>query len=227
MTRPARTLAALLLAALALPALTVGAPGSAANPGNPGSPGDGPRHHDHDHGRDRDRDHDRGKDRGDRGRPLSDAEIDLALTTLHEINPEEAKELRAFREKNPDAIDERLRKQFPRLRDFLALKERDERMFDLRVQDIKLWRQSRGLAKAVADARVAEDNRKADDLADDLEKLAEQHFEIRQQIRQRELEKLEAQLDRLRDQLEEREDDKNDLIEQHVKKLIRGDRSEW
>lgn len=163
----------------------------------------------------------------DWGRPLTPEEVDLALRTMREIDPAHADEFDRMREQDPERVPRELRERFPRIREFLALHRYDRPMFDLRVQDLKLARESRDLSKRINDARDADADGRADAMEDELATLVERHFDVRQQIRQRELERLEARIAELREQLDERADDKSDLIEAHVERLLSGERGEW
>jgi hypothetical protein len=58
-------------------------------------------------------------------------------------------------------------------------------------------------------------------ILDQLSETVEKHFEVRQQIREKELEALEARVKKLRDLHEKREDAKADILRQRVDELVR------
>lgn len=186
-------------------------------PGAGAGHGDRPRHDD---GRDRDRD----------DRPLSPEELAVAIGVLERVDPEAATRLRlTMGETDPRRVAGELRRRIPRLEWFLKLKKWDSEMFDLRVEDLRLTHQTLQLARKVREAERKDDPATdPDDLRDDLETRLEEHFLIRQQIRERELAHLERRIEQLREELDEREDEQDDLIEQRMAELLRDEgRSDW
>lgn len=198
-------------------------------PPRPGAPpGAGARH---DNVRDRDGDHDRGGDRDrDRDR-LSPEELQDALAVLDRVDPEAASRLRARLGEDGDhrRIANELRARIPRLEWFLKLKKWDREMFDLRVEDLRLTHQTVQLARQVRRAERGEDEAAdAKALRDQLAMRLEEHFTIRQQIRERELAHLERRIEQLREELDEREDEQDELIEQRMAELLRDEgKSDW
>ena len=174
-----------------------------------------------------DRDHDRREHRHRHDQPLTSEQIDQSLELLRRIDAEAADRVARLRQEDPERVEAELRRQIPRLEGFLALRRYDPQMYELRVEDYRLARESRDVAKRLMQAR-REDDRNERELERKLEDLVEAHFEIRQQIRERELAWLQRRIERLREQLDERADERKSLIEQRIAELTEsGEAAQW
>ena len=115
----------------------------------------------------------------------------------------------------------------PRAARLAVLRERDPALYDLRVRDIRLERETEALAaearRVRRDASVEDPEDRVEDLHEELEERVEAHFELRQEIRAAELERMQERLERLREDLDRREDDRDELVAQRVAEL-RGER---
>lgn len=69
--------------------------------------------------------------------------------------------------------------------------------------------------------RAAESGTDRSDLQEKLATTVREHFETRQQLREKELAALEARVRRLRELHDKREDAKDEIVEQRVEQLIR------
>ena len=160
-------------------------------------------------------------------RPLSEEQLDEALTLLEKLHPELAEKLKARQAKQSeldpedrDHVGAIIQRHFPRLRHLLQLKDTDPAMYELRVEDVRLTLQSRRLAQQYSEALRQEDEQRAEQRFDELQALLEAHFEIRQRLRQLELQRLEQRIAALREQIEAREDDRDEVIEQRLHELV-------
>lgn len=161
--------------------------------------------------------------RDGRGYRMNDQEIETAYDIVVQLYPELAERLEAQREQDPRQLRNTLERQFPRVRFLVRLQERDPEMFDLRMADIKLDRQTQALASQLRQARENDDDTREDELVDMIETKVAEHFDVRQQIRASEIEKLKQKLEELEERLDDRDDDRKDLIEQRVEELIGSD----
>ncbi|MEM1109206.1 MAG: hypothetical protein AAGH99_11020 [Planctomycetota bacterium] len=165
----------------------------------------------------------RGRDRERRGRRLSGEDLDAAYDIVVRLNPQLAEELQTLREEDPPGFQRALEQRFSRVRFLVELEKRDPAMFELRMSDISLGRQTTLLAKQVREARKADDKDKYEDLRDEIEAKVTEHFDVRQKIREMEIENLKRKLEELEETLDDRDDDRKDLIEQRVIELTGPD----
>lgn len=167
---------------------------------------------------------DRGGDREERG-PRGGPERD----GRGERDGRDGREAREPREprvgERSDAADG-VRRLFPQIARLVRLKEIDPGMYELRVQDIRLERDTERIVNETrrirADATVEDADDRIEDLHDELEDKVEAHFELRQEIRAAELERMRARIEQLENDLDRRKDDKDALIAQRLAEL-RGD----
>jgi hypothetical protein len=142
------------------------------------------------------------------------------IAVVRDIDPALADQLEALNSTRPRAIFSVLRRQFPTVMRLALLKDEDPQLYQLRVRDLQLTRHSDELAEQYREAKRRDDKQAADDIADQLEPIVEEHFDVRQQARQREVQKLEERLEQLKDALDERDDNKRDLIKQRLAELL-------
>ena len=126
--------------------------------------------------------------------------------------------------------DDGLRELFPQVARLTFLRERDPALYDLRVRDIRLERDTEALVaearRVRGDASIDDAEDRIEDLHEELEEKVEAHFELRQEIRAAELERMEERLERLKEDLDRREGDKDELIAQRIAEL-RGGGGGW
>ncbi|MCC6580819.1 MAG: hypothetical protein IT440_10290 [Phycisphaeraceae bacterium] len=147
--------------------------------------------------------------------PLSPDEREQALRLLEDVNPELGDKIKLWRDINPERVDQVLAGIQPRLRPLMALQQSDPQLYDLKVQDLRLETQTRRLASSVRHASAEN----APALRQQLKTVVTQHFDLRQQIRQRELENLRRRIDDLQKQIETRRDARDELIDNRVTEL--------
>ena len=95
----------------------------------------------------------------------------------------------------------------------------DPEMYELVVADEKLERESHGLAQHYR--RIPKEERT--ELRREVTRLAEKHFDVRQQRRMLELKRLQEELQRLRRALELRAEARQKLIDRRVSELVGPD----
>lgn len=161
------------------------------------------------------------------GRDLSQEDLDQVIVILEKIKPEAADQVRTIREKKGEQAGRVVAREFPRVMMFLEMRKRNPDMFDLRLEDMELNRQSRRLAEAFRDARETGELDQAAALKRKLVANVKQHFLIREQIRERELASLEQRIESLRDELAERKKLENRIIQDRVHELTGDDDTQW
>ncbi|MEO1237836.1 MAG: hypothetical protein AAFX76_13700, partial [Planctomycetota bacterium] len=125
-----------------------------------------------------------------RGRALTDEQVDAALEIVGRLYPELSERLETLREEDPRKLRQTLQRRFPRVRFLVNLQDRDPAMFELRISDLTLERQTRELAERLRAARDGDDRDAVRTLRDEIEAKVAEHFDVRQSIRQREIELL-------------------------------------
>lgn len=162
-----------------------------------------------------------GRERGRRGGGfrMTDQDLDAAQAIVARLYPELAERFDALRREDPRQFKQTLERRFPRVRFLVELQDRDPAMFELRMADIRLDRQTDALAYELREARNADDKDRYEDLRDAIEAKVTEHFDVRQQIRAMEIEMLKQKLEDLEERLDDRDDDRKDLIEQRVNEL--------
>jgi hypothetical protein len=103
--------------------------------------------------------------------------------------------------------------------DWASLEKNDPDMFKLIKQKMALERQTRDLADSYRQASTA----KRESIKKEVEKLVDQQFEVRQQIRQMDLKRFEEELQRLRDAIERRNKARKEIVEKRVTELLGPD----
>ncbi|MEO0514322.1 MAG: hypothetical protein AAF086_03395 [Planctomycetota bacterium] len=167
---------------------------------------------------------DQGQDDGKpRGFRFNEQDLDAAQSIVLRVYPELTERLAKLRAEDPRQFKQTLERRFPRVRFLVELQKRDPAMFELRMADIRLDRQTDLLAKQLREARDADDKDRYEDLRDAIEAKVTEHFDIRQSIRAMEIENLKLKLEELEERLDDRDDDRKDLIEQRVDELAGRD----
>jgi hypothetical protein len=176
------------------------------------------------------RDDDDGRPHGwwGRGKPMDEHEAREALEVLRQIDPEKADRLEEAINKNPEEAGKVLHENFPMLGRFMAMRRYDREGFDLRVRDLAISRRSHDAADRMRKALEAKDDAMAAVELAQLHALVEEHFDVRQQIREYELTRLKQRIEELGEQLEQRAADRDALIDERVQELIgKGDSDRW
>jgi hypothetical protein len=180
---------------------------------------DGGRFGDHHRGK-------RGKDaHGPRERRLhlSKERIDELIATLKSVNPELAER---FVARAGDLDSERTRRGIATrlagmswLMRMDRLRRTDPELFELKVQDMRLKRSTRDLARKYREARETEDADAMSKLNDQVRGHVAKHFDVIQKVRDHTLARLENQLEKLRKQVETRSSHRDDLINERVEEI--------
>ena len=159
---------------------------------------------------------------GQMGRPggmmLSAKDRELALQVLKDINPEIAERLAEW-EDSPQRIGALLGRYMPRIHKLMQNKKSDPELYELNVKDTRIGLECEKLRRKFQEARRADDQGSADEIRGQVVKLVEEHFDVRQHMREMELERMERRLAKAREQLEKRAGMRGELVEQRVEEL--------
>lgn len=166
---------------------------------------------------------DRGRHAGRHGPPLADADAGQVLQIIARIDPGLGERLTELRSDDPDQFARELGERFRRYHWLLRLKKYDQPMYELRVEDVRLWRRSRELADRLREAEAEQDENQATALRARLHAVVTEHFALRQQVREAELARLERRLQELKERLSERARNRQAFIDEHIRSLIEGE----
>ena len=151
---------------------------------------------------------------------MADQEVQAAREIVAQLYPELTERMDTIYEKDPEELRRILQRRFPRIRFLVHLKDKNPALYELRIQDIRLGRESSALAKQVKQAHLDDDKARYKTLYKELEDKLTQHFDVKQRLRQQEIEALRQRVEQLEDQLEQQDDDRKDIIEQRLGELV-------
>lgn len=97
-----------------------------------------------------------GPERRGVAREATDADRAIVREILQHAAPEMLATLDELAAKDPDAARRKLTELFPRLRWMIELRERDRKVYDIRLVDLELARKSLPIAKEILDLRTKE-----------------------------------------------------------------------
>jgi len=161
-----------------------------------------------------------GEERPGRRPPMTDPEIEAARQIIAQLYPELAVRMDTLHAENPAKLRRTIERRFPRVRFLVKLQKRQPALFALRMDDIRLGRETFALAKQVQQAHLNDDKEAYKDLYATLEEKLAAHFDVKQRVRQAELDLLRRRVEQLEEDLDDRDDDRDDLIEQRINELV-------
>ena len=156
---------------------------------------------------------------GWRPRPLTDQQIEQGMAVLRETESPFLEKMQQMRESDPEQFRKSLGRFWPMLDYMVRTKTSDPDHYKLMVDDQKFNHRSWALAKQHRDATKEKKTEVAEKALADLRKVAEEHFEVRQKLRERELTELEKRLVELRKRLVERKEKRQEMIDDQIKRL--------
>ncbi len=148
---------------------------------------------------------------------------EMVLAFAGQYEPEVFRWLHVLKDKDPKRYTDLIHEFTPEVRKLTELQKRNPKMFELTIEDRRLYFRTIQFAREAAPAATgpAEEMRRQK-----LESLVRQQFEVRQKLRELELEDLsnrvqalQKQVDRMKSDLTQREKNKDTLIDQRVDDL--------
>jgi hypothetical protein len=146
-------------------------------------------------------------------------QIDAALEVLDEVDPELAARVRQYREQEPEAVLMRLRPHLPGLMRLVYLKRSDPEHYALRLADTRLERQALDLSRQHHEAAQRGDATAGAELRETLRQVVAEHFDVRQQLREKIVADLRQRVEQMQQRIEERQAARPELIEQRLGEL--------
>jgi len=156
---------------------------------------------------------------------FSTSQIEEALQLLQDIDPDLATKISELRGKNPERVAAVLFQHIPRLAPLVALKKNDPELFKLKIEDMKLDRETHEAVKLL---KASKDEARTKELRAKILDGVTRQFYVRQEIREHELATLEKRVGELRDQIEARKDAQKKLIQDRITQLTgKEETAEW
>lgn len=152
------------------------------------------------------------------------------LAVVSDIDPDRAERLERLLEHRPEMALGLLREHLPHLLRLVHLREQNPDMYEIRIHDINLARESEELADHLHELREEDqpNENQVNEVRTRLRDLVIEHFEVRQHAREHELHQLEQRIDELRQQLEARSEAREKLIQRRLRDLLgEDDHVEW
>ena len=151
--------------------------------------------------------------------PLSDAQIDLILDVLDDMQPEGVTSLRDMREENPDRFESIINRIAPQTLHDAYLREHDPEAFELRTREHQFALEAMHLGWR---ARSAEDPEQRESAREELEDVLTSQFEVRMQLVEHEMAQLERRLRMLRGELESQKMQRERFVERRLEHILDG-----
>ena len=146
---------------------------------------------------------------------LSDEDRKLAMEVLEDINPKLAERLKDTKD-NPERAQAMLRHLWPRIHKLMETKKSDPELYEWRVKDMKIGLECQKLQRQFQEASKGGDRDRVKEIRSQIAEKVEEHFDVRQKMRELELERLERRLAEARKQLEKRAANRKELVEKRV-----------
>jgi hypothetical protein len=171
-------------------------------------------------------------DRRGEVRTIPPEDLDVALDILAEFRADTAQELRELAKDNPEAAAARLARSFPRIHEFIQMKQREPERFDLHLRSMRVMRETWQLKKQIFEARRDGNAEAIDELSGKLREQVAEMFDIRLALRRLEVEELRAKLQEVEAELEDAEQNREAYIDEKLEEELdpsrdrhrRGDR---
>lgn len=166
------------------------------------------------------------RDSGEGQRALTPEELSEVVAVMKEYDPDVAMRLEEVRKANPERVRQMIAPHLPGLMRLIWLRRSNPELYQLRIQDFRINRESETLGRQLRD--VGADPAKTDPLRTQLRAKLIDQFELRQKIRERELEQLEKRIAELRGEIRSRKAARDALIGQRIDQLTgKSVKVEW
>ena len=150
---------------------------------------------------------------------LSDEDRTGLWQFMGEYFPELAEELDDLEQTYPEAFRRKMRRVLPHMLELKGLQDEDPDMFALRVDELRVSRQIRSVARLLC--RVPTADRDPDKMKE-LRELVATRFDLRQKLHRLELRRLERRLVDARKRLEQARQDKAKKVDVELQEILSG-----
>ena len=153
--------------------------------------------------------------------PEQESEV---IEYIEEVHPEQLEQLLAVKDSRPMAYRRMLSKGYREMRLMKELKQRDPKRYDRVAEERTLDGNSRALARKFRTAEGAGKER----IREEVKKILDQIFDLRQANRVLEIERLEKKLEELKSNNLERLKNKDEILKRRLMALLGEDKGlEW
>ena len=142
----------------------------------------------------------------------------LAMEVLKDINPKLAERMQAAKD-DPQRAHAMLRHLWPRIRKLMEIKKSDPDLYEWSVRDMRIGLECDKLRRQFQEATKGGDKDRVRETRSQIVDKVEEHFDVRQKMRELELERVERRLAEWRKQLEKRAAKRKELIQERVNDL--------
>jgi hypothetical protein len=155
-------------------------------------------------------------------------ELNDALEILRDYRPELFERFEGWASRNPEEARRLLSRSVPMLSRLIRQRREDPESYKLTIQDMRLYRASTEIRQELRTFDHQEYAQRARELTSRLRDVLTRHFDVRQQIREREIAKLQERVEALRKQVDERTRQREKIIEDRLNQLMSDtDRQAW
>jgi hypothetical protein len=148
--------------------------------------------------------------------PISAQERETLLALLKETMPTLSARLDALREKDPQAAERMSGRLLSRLREAAELKEREPKLYALKIDELKAWAEVMAAAQAL---RERGDGADVNALRTKLRQAVAQQFDAREATQGQEIADLETRLRTLREESAQKSANRTQLIDEFMTRL--------
>ena len=146
--------------------------------------------------------------------PEQEAEV---LDYLKEMRPEQADELLKWKDRRPEQYRRALSRAFREMRYVQDMKERDPELYKIVSQEKQFDSQSQTLARQY---RNTDDENEKKRIEDEVKKLLDKIFDLRQMNYEAEIERLEKRLAEAKENNAERLANKSEIVQRRLEELL-------
>ena len=165
-----------------------------------------------------------------RWRDPSPEDIQLFIEVAGELNPEWRSSLSKLQKEDAEGLKQAIADQGRRIWHLVELKERNEKLYKLRVEEIRTQEKLRALAREYRESVDAGPSAESERLHAELEQLALFQVDLQLRVRGEELAAMDEALKRLRtelmQQLEERQERARSLVERLIEPRPEGEQQD-
>lgn len=154
---------------------------------------------------------------------LQEEDMPDALAVLHDYRPELVKRFQDWAERHPENARRTLSRSVPMMTRLVRMRRDDPAGYRLAIEDLRAYRFTSVLSKQLKQAQEENDQKRVEELSIKLRTVLTRHFEVRQQIREREIQKLQDRVDQLRESMDNRVEKREQILNSRFEQLSTPD----
>lgn len=150
---------------------------------------------------------------------LSQADLPEAMAVLRDYRPELVERFEEWASRHPQQAARMLSRTVPMISRLMRMRQDDPKGYELAIRDLRYFRATTIISRELRQARLDDDQARVAELSQKLQAILSQHFDVRQQIRERDIQKLQQRLEQLRKQLDQRKNARARILEKRFDQL--------